>query len=162
MGCFISFPFPHLSAHFKLLHVMMVFFSVILEFLPSLFQAENQIYKSKAMGEKRGDWRAFKSFQGSLSFRGRNKQEIKMEQRMAAILLFGGLKIGAFLNASCFRFWSNGKEASSRLLFCLRSKSSLLEILKNRSLCCCMSHGCYAKESIHLLLSKVLNYFFSF
>lgn len=57
-------------------------------FSPPSFQAENQIYKSKAMGERRGDWRAFKSFQGSQSFRGRNKQEIKMEQGMAAILLF--------------------------------------------------------------------------
>lgn len=66
------------------------FFPLLLEFLPPCFQAENQIYKSKAMEERRGDWRAFKSFPGSQSFRGRNKQEIKMEQGMAAILLFGG------------------------------------------------------------------------
>lgn len=46
--------FLHLSARFKLLRVMIVFF-LLLEFLPFCFQAENQIYKSKAMGERHRD-----------------------------------------------------------------------------------------------------------
>lgn len=54
MGVLYPSYFLHLSARFKPLHVMMVFFP-LLEFLPSWFQAENQIYKSKAMGERHGD-----------------------------------------------------------------------------------------------------------
>lgn len=88
--------FPHLSARFKLLHVMVVLF-LLLEFLPSCFQAENQIYKSKAMGERHQDWRAFKSFQSSQSFREWNKQEIKMKLEMVENPLFRRLKPGAFL-----------------------------------------------------------------
>lgn len=92
------------------------FFS-LLEFLPFCFQAENQIYKSKAMGERHGDWRAFKSFQGPQSFREWNKQEIKIELEMVAILLLKGLKPGAFLNmSSCFIFRSVGNGSSSLLL----------------------------------------------
>ena len=107
MGVLYPSYFLHLSARFKLLHVMMVFFFPLLEFLPLCFQAENQIYKSKAMGERHGDWRAFKSFRSSQSFRERNKQEIKMELEMVAIPLFRGLKTGAFLNtSSCFVFCS--------------------------------------------------------
>lgn len=78
--------FLHLSARFKLLRVMIVFF-LLLEFLPFCFQAENQIYKSKAMGERHRDWRAFKSFQRFQSFREWTKQEIKMELEMVAIPL---------------------------------------------------------------------------
>lgn len=120
----ILFPsyFLHLSARFKLLHVKMVFFSLS-EFLPFCFQAENQIYKSKAMRERHGDWRAFKSFQSSQSFREGNKQEIKMELEMVAIPLFRGLKPGAFLNASsCFIFCSAGKQSSSPLLISLKKE----------------------------------------
>lgn len=46
--------FLHLSAPFKLLRVIRVFF-LRLEYLPFCFQAENQIYKSKAMGERDED-----------------------------------------------------------------------------------------------------------
>lgn len=132
MGVLYPSYFLHLSARFKPLHVMMVFFP-LLEFLPSCFQAENQIYKSKAMGERHGDWRAFKSFQSSQSFRERNKQEIKMELEMVAIPLFRGLKPGAFLNASsCFIFYSLGKGSSSPLLISLKKERnySLWEILE--------------------------------
>ena len=95
------------------------------EFLPFCFQAENQIYKSKAMGERHGDWRAFKSFQSSQSFRERNKQEIKMELEMVAIPLFRGLKPGAFLNtSSCFIFCSAGNVSSSPLLISLKKEGN--------------------------------------
>lgn len=107
------------------------FFLPLLEFLPFCFQAENQIYKSKAMGERHGDWRAFKSFQSSQSFRERNKQEIKMELEMVAIPLFRGLKPGAFLNASsCFIFCSVGNGSSSTLLKKIIMNYSLWETLE--------------------------------
>lgn len=87
------------------------------EFLPFSSQAENQIYKSKAMGERHGNWRAFKSFQSSQSFWERNKQEIKMELKNGCNPFFRGLKPGAFLNtSSCFIFHSAGNGSSLPLL----------------------------------------------
>lgn len=65
------------------------FFSPLLELLPFFStHAENQIYKSKGMGERHGNWRAFKSFQSSQSFEERNKQEIKMELQNGSNPLF--------------------------------------------------------------------------
>lgn len=110
--------FPHLSARFKLLHVMVVLF-LLLEFLPSCFQAENQIYKSKAMGERHQDWRAFKSFQSSQSFREWNKQEIKMKLEMVENPLFRRLKPGAFL---WYILSTVGNEASQPLLNSLQKE----------------------------------------
>lgn len=130
MGVLYPSYFLYLSAHFKLLHVMMVFFSLS-EFLPFCFQAENQIYKSKAMGERHGDWRAFKSFQSSQSFRERNKQEIKMELEMVAIPLFRVLKPGAFLNtSSCFIFCSIEKGSSSPLLIFLNTQRNYTVVVE--------------------------------
>lgn len=61
-------------------------------FSPFSSQAENQIYKSKAMGERHGNWRAFKSFQSSQGFRERNKQEIKMELKNGSNPSFQGIE----------------------------------------------------------------------
>lgn len=118
--------FLHLSACFKLLCVMMVFF-LLLEFLPFCFQAENQIYKSKAMGERHRDWRAFKSFQSSQSFREWNKQEIKMELEMVAISLFRGLKPGT-LPPALYSFLLG---SSSPLLISLRNERNYTLCAKN-------------------------------
>lgn len=126
-GRFISFPFPPTFQLALSSSVSWWCFFLLLEFLPSCFQAENQIYKSKAMGDRHGDWRAFKSFQSSQSFRERNKQEIKMELEMVAIPLFRGLNPGAFLNASsCFIFCSVGNGSPSTLLFHWKMKEIMV------------------------------------
>ena len=65
------------------------------------FKLKIKSINQRQTGERHGNWRTFKSFQSSQSFREWNKQEIKMELEMAAIPLFRGLNPGAFLKASC-------------------------------------------------------------
>lgn len=149
MGCFISFLFPHLSAHFKLLHVTMVFFFFLFfwNFSPPAFKL-----KIKSINQRQ--WKKDVETEGHLNpFRvpkaseGEINRKLKWSREWQQSFFLGGLQAGAFLNASCFRFWSNGNESSSRLLICLRKKYPVLEKLKNLSLCCCvMSHGCCAKN----------------
>lgn len=135
MGVLYPSYFPHLSACFKLLLVMMVFF-LRLEFLPFFaFKLKIKSINQRQWEKDRGTEGHLNPFQSSQSFRQWNKQEIKMELEMLAIPLFRGLDPGAFLNNStCFKFCSAGI-LPSLINFLENGKKSVLQMTTcNKSL----------------------------